>query len=121
MDVAKKMVALYKEIRATVQQGSLYRLFSPRDGSLTANQYLSEDGKQAVLFAFLHSQQFRRPSPTIYLRGLDERKLYRIRTIDDKLVEKQATASGAFLMHRGLNFRLGGDFDSTAIVLERTP
>jgi alpha-galactosidase len=119
MDLAKKMVALYKEIRATVQQGSLYRLFSPREGSLTANQYLSEDGKQAVLFAFLHSQQFRRPPPTIYLRGLDERKLYRIRTIDDKLVEKRETASGAFLMHRGLNFRLGGDFDSTAIILER--
>jgi hypothetical protein len=34
-------------------------------------------------------------------------------------VEKQATASGAFLMHRGLNFHLGGDFDGTAIVLER--
>ena len=119
MDLAKKMVALYKEIRATVQQGSLYRLFSPRDGSLTANQYLSEDGKQAVLFAFLHSQQFRRPPPAIYLRGLDERKLYRIRTIDDKMTEKRETASGAFLMHRGLSFRLGGDFDSTAIVLER--
>ena len=119
MDLAKKMVALYKEIRATVQQGNLYRLFSPRDGNLTANQYVSEDGKQAVLFAFLHSQQFRRPPPTIYLRGLDERKLYRIRTIDDKMTEKRETASGAFLMHRGLNFRLGGDFDSTAIVLER--
>ena len=31
-----------------------------------------QDGKQAVLFAFLHSQQYLRPAPTIYLRGLDE-------------------------------------------------
>ena len=45
--------AITKSIRQTVQQGKLYRLFSPRRGDLTANQYVSEDGKQAVLFAFL--------------------------------------------------------------------
>ena len=29
------------------------------------------------------------------------------------------TLSGAYLMHRGLNFRLGGDFDSTSVLIER--
>jgi len=38
-----------------VQQGDLYRLFSPREGEFTANQYVSRDGNEAVLFAFLHS------------------------------------------------------------------
>ncbi len=117
--LATRMIAYYKSIRSTVQTGNLYRLFSPREGSLTANQYVSQDGKQAVLFAFLHSQQYLRPAPTVYLRGLDERALYRIKTIDDKLAEKQEVLNGAFLMNHGLDFNLTGDFDSTSVSLER--
>ena len=118
-ELAAKMVDYYKRIRGTVQEGRLYRLLSPREGSVTANQYVSEDGKQAVLFAYLHSQQYLRPAPTIYLRGLDERALYRLRPMDDKLMEKQETLSGAYLMNHGLNLRLVGDFDGTSVLLER--
>jgi alpha-galactosidase len=67
--LATKMIAYYKPIRSTVQQGRLYRLLSPREGELTANQYVSQDGKQSVLFTFLHSQQYGRPAPTIRLHG----------------------------------------------------
>jgi alpha-galactosidase len=119
--LASDMVARYKEVRQTVQMGKLYRLFSPRQGELTANQYVSDDGRQAVLFAFLHSQQLRRPAPAIYLRGLDEAATYRIRTIDNKLVERQRELSGSYLANQGLNFRLTGDFDSTMLILERLP
>jgi alpha-galactosidase len=117
--LAKEMLARYKGIRGTVQQGKLYRLASPREGDFTANQYVAEDGKQAVLFAFLRSQQYDRPAPAVYLDGLDENATYRVTTIDDKLEDKVATLSGAALMHRGLRLRLGGDFDSTLIVLDR--
>jgi alpha-galactosidase len=115
------MVGVDKEIRATVQQGNLYRLFSPREGEFTANQYVAQDGKQAVLFAFLHSQQYLRRAPIVYLRGLDEHAVYRLKTIDDKLVGKLETASGAYLMNHGIEFRLGGDFDGTLLILERVP
>jgi alpha-galactosidase len=94
-------------------------LFSPRQGGLTANQYVSSDGKQAVLFAFLHSQQYLRPAPTISLRGLDENATYRVKPLDDKLVEKQEALSGAYLMRHGLNLHLTGDYDSTLVILER--
>jgi alpha-galactosidase len=104
-----------------VQQGNLYRLFSPREGEFTANQYVSQDGKQAVLFAFLHSQQYLRPVPIVYLRGLDERAVYRVKPIDDKLAGKLEIASGSYLMNHGLELRLGGDFDSTMLTLERLP
>ena len=117
--LATDMVGRYKQIRETVQQGKLYRLASPREGELTANQYVSEDGRQSVLFAFLRSQQFDRPQPGIYLEGLDEHAVYRITTIDDKLVDKQEQASGAALMHRGVQLKLGGDFDCTLVILER--
>jgi alpha-galactosidase len=117
--LAGKMVALDKRIRATVQNGDLYRLFSPRTGDLTANQYVGPGGRQAVLFAFRHSQQYNTPVATVRLRGLDPRAMYRIESIDGKLVEKQPQLSGAYLMEAGLNVNLRGDFDSTAVVLER--
>jgi hypothetical protein len=74
---------------------------------------------QAVLFAFLHSQQFLRPAPTIHLRGLEEGGVYRVKAIDGKLAvpgcgtESQpggtaVTLSGSYLMNYGLNFRLEG-------------
>jgi alpha-galactosidase len=102
-----------------VQQGRLYRLASPAAGTFTANQYVSEDGRQAVLFAFLQAQQFVRPVPAVCLRGLDPEAVYRIRTIDDKLAGRRDTISGAALMNRGLTLRLGGDFDSTMLIFER--
>ena len=117
--LAAQMISYYKTIRRSVQEGKLYRLFSPREGMLTSNQYVSADGRQAVLFAVLHAQQFRQDAPTIYLKGLDENALYRVRTIDKKLVETQATLSGSYLMGHGLNFRLTGDFDSTSLALEK--
>jgi alpha-galactosidase len=118
--LATKMIIYYKAIRATVQQGKLYRLFSPRVGELTANQYVSEDGKQSVLFAFLRSQQYGRPAPTIQLRGLDERGVYRVKPLDgSKVAEKLDTASGAYLQSHGLNLLLTGDYDGTSVLLER--
>ena len=117
--LASKMVTYYKSIRETVQHGDLYRLFSPREGELTANEYVSADGHQAVLFAFLHSEQFERPLPTILLRGLDEGASYRVDTIDNKLIGKSETATGSLLMHHGLNLRLEGDFDATSVILEK--
>ncbi len=119
LDFAKKMVDYYKTIRRTLQEGDLYRLASPRERSLTAAEYVASDGQQAVLFAFLHSQQFLYSAPTIYLRGLDERGLYRLKPIDDKLLEKQQVLSGSYLMNHGLDFKLMGDFDSTSVLLER--
>ena len=117
--LARKMVALDKRIRATVQTGDLYRLFSPRSGDLAANQYVGPGGRQSVLFVFRHSQQYNLPVPTIRLRGLDPRAIYRIESVDGKLAEKQPQFSGAYLMEAGLNPILRGDFDATAVVLER--
>jgi len=117
--LATRMITLYKRIRGTVQLGDLYRLISPRGSDLTANEYVSADGKQAVLFAFRHSQQYNMRAPAIRLRGLDERAVYRVESIDGKLLEKQQEISGAYLMSRGLSVNLRGDFDSTAVILER--
>lgn len=115
--LATKMVSLYKDIRNTVQTGALYRLSSPDTNDVTANEYVSADGRQAVLFAFRVGQHFNTPAPAQRLRGLEHRGVYRVRSIDGKLNDIEV--SGAYLGNVGLELRLRGDFDSTAVVIDR--
>jgi alpha-galactosidase len=65
--VAKKMISFYKQIRATVQDGNLYRLGSPMESESNAVQYVSKDFQQIVVFDFLRSQQFGRSMPLLHL------------------------------------------------------
>ncbi|MBS1874906.1 MAG: alpha-galactosidase [Acidobacteria bacterium] len=116
VQLATQMVAYYKKIRGTVQEGKLYRLVSPRIGDVTANQYVSEDGAQSVLFAFLHSQQYRKPAPAIRLAGLDPKAVYRIQVLGQN---DWRTFSGAYLMNEGVTVRLAGDYDSTSVLIEK--
>ncbi len=117
--LATKMVALYKNIRQTVQFGDLYRLLSPRTSDTAANEYVAKDGKQAVLFAFRHSQEYNLPAPLIYPRGLEEHAIYKIESPDGKLVGGEREVSGAYLMGEGLRVNLRGDFDGGLVVLSR--
>jgi alpha-galactosidase len=119
----RRLIAFYKTIRATTQNGDLYRIASPREGTVTVNQFVSEDGKQTVVFALGASQQFHHPfCPPVRLRGLDAAARYRIQPLDPgKLLEPATVATGAYLAGHGLNFNLKGDLDGTAVVLERLP
>ncbi len=60
MKVAAEMIAWYKTVRATVQEGHLYRLRRPSEGEQNYNQYVSPDGRQSVVFALQRSQQYGR-------------------------------------------------------------
>jgi alpha-galactosidase len=118
---AKRLVADYKSIRMTVQQGLLYRLISPRDGSsYSATQSVSTDGRQAVLFAFLHSSSMLYPYPRIHPRGLDPQGRYRLRVLAGKPAEDTPPeASGARWMSAGIQLMLKGDFQAAAVVFDR--
>ena len=114
--LAKKMIAYYKQIRPTVQLGKLYRLVSPRTPEgFAATQYVAEGGRQAVVFATLHSQQYGRPVPPLRLEGLDEQGVYKLTWLDGRT----QTLSGAALMHRGLQLDLRGDYAATSAMLEK--
>lgn len=123
MTMSKDLVAFYKTIRPTVQQGSQYRLIAPsRPGAPSeraATEYVSTDGTQAVVFAYLHSQNFGDPYPLVRLHGLDPKALYRLRPLDPKQLRSPQEASGSYWMGHGLELTLRGDYDSTAVVLER--
>jgi alpha-galactosidase len=119
---AKRLVTEYKQIRETVQHGSLYRLISPRGSEASVTESVSSDRSQAVAFAFLHSSQFGYQYPRVYLRGLDPKAEYRVHWISeaahaDSLVP--AEASGAWWMAHGVDLTLNGDFQAAAFRLDR--
>ena len=118
--LAQRLIGEYKAIRATVQQGNLYRLESPQKGSpRSATLSVSDDRRQAVLFAFLHSSTMRETQPLIQLRGLDPAATYAVRAISGKAAPgTPAHASGAYWMGHGLQAALNGDFQAAAFVLE---
>ena len=117
---AKKMVAQYKQVRETVQRGSLYRLISPQSGSeQSVTETVSEDQDRAITFAFLHSSRMLYPFPRIYLRGLKPDAVYRIAALDGKTsADTPVVASGVFWMQHGVDVDLRGDFQAAAFTLE---
>ena len=118
--VAKDMIATYKQVRETVQHGSLYRLISPQHNSeYSATESVSLDKQQAVLFTFLHSSQKQYPFPRVYLRGLDPTRQYHLRFIQSaKALDAPEVASGSYWMNHGINVLLRGDFQAAGVVLE---
>jgi alpha-galactosidase len=118
---AKKMVAEYKAVQATVQEGALYRLISPEGGSeYSVTESVARDGHEAAVFAFLHSSQEGGAFPRLYLRGLDPDAVYSIHAKEGKLEDGSPEhASGDYWMQHGAGVSLRGDFQAAFFTLER--
>ena len=81
---------------------------------------MSSDGRQAVLFAFLHSSSMLYPYPRIHLKGLDPQARYRLRVVAGTPEENTPVeASGAHWTSEGIQLMLKGDFQAAAVVLDR--
>jgi alpha-galactosidase len=118
--MAKRLIAEYKTIRPTIQQGDLYRLVSPQGNSgHSATLSVSPDRKQAAMFVFLHSSQNFAAMPLIPLRGLDSRRRYGMRAFCGKPDDATpSVASGAYWMEHGIAAALRGDFQCAGFVFE---
>ena len=117
--LSTRLTAFYKTVRATVQHGALYRIQSPETSEPSQVEYVAEDGSQAVLFSYLHSQRYGMPQPAVRLEGLDPKAMYNIRALDAEKYTGETKMSGALLMGGGVILKLNGDYDATALVLER--
>ena len=117
---SKTLIASYRDIRETVQHGSLYRLVSPRDNSeASVTESVSIDRHQAALFAFLHSSQMGYPFPRVFMKGLDPQRNYRITPISGVAAkDTPATASGTYWMSHGIDVELRGDLQAAAFKFE---
>jgi alpha-galactosidase len=119
LQASTRYVSFYKRIRPTVQRGALYRLIAPQGSEYSATEYVSTDGRQAVLFAYLHSQQFGNFFPPVFLNGLEPDARYKVEAIDPGQVQEAGVLSGAYLMHHGIHLNLHSDYDSTSVILEK--
>ncbi|MGO9339252.1 MAG: alpha-galactosidase [Terracidiphilus sp.] len=121
--LAKRLIATYHEVQATIVQGALYRLISPRHGSeYSATQTVNSEKTQSVVFAFIHSTQEGHTFPTLKLTGLDPAAEYALSPIEGKARPgTPAAASGAWWMNHGLDFdeEFRGDFQAAAFRLDR--
>jgi alpha-galactosidase len=109
---ARDFIALYKQVRSTIQNGLLYRLRSPRAPGCAASQYLARDGSEVVVFVWAHAQLFGQTQITLPLRCLEEDAYY-------TEASSGSIYSGAYLVQEGLPVKLIGDFDSCMIHLVR--
>ncbi len=110
---AARLVAAYKEIRAVVQHGELYRLSSVRTDPVGASEYLAADGSQAVVLCWWGPAQLGTRLFRVRLAGLAPGARY----------TEAGTGSahvGAALMDVGLELPGGGDFGSALIRLRRS-
>lgn len=74
----KRLIALDKQIRPTVQLGDLYRLASVYEKPYGAYAYLSEDKRHAVVFLMGQNLMFGRMPENLRLKDLDENGKYKV-------------------------------------------
>ena len=116
---ASKMIAFYKQIRPTVQDGNCFGL-APRWNRTSApcNTFRS-DSQQAVVFAFLHSQQFGRSMPLhVFGRSVRGCNLFRDHYEWQAARATEKLSGSSCVMDQ---LRLRGDYDAAAIRFDRVP
>lgn len=109
LEEAAHWIAIYKTIRALVQDGDQAWLLSPHAtrGKLAAIQYTSPERDEAVVFLFRRDHCFGEPEPSLRLCNLNPSMLYRVEDLSAFPNPPAGTAeapvySGAALMARGL-------------------
>lgn len=113
LEIHKKHITMYKEIRNTVQFGNFYRLANHAQDSINATQYVDEE--QSVLFLCTSANSFFNDKfYHINLDGLQEEAQYKL-TYNGK----EEVYGGAYLMNVGLDFDMGGTLQSKIIIIKK--
>lgn len=113
LEIHKKYIAMYKEIRNTVQFGKFYRLANFKEDSIYGVQYV--DVEQSVLFLCTSVNTFFNDKfYHINLDGLDKNAQYKL-----SYNGKDEIYGGAYLMNVGLDFDIGGTLESKIIILKK--
>lgn len=119
LQTAKAKIALYKEIRDVVQNGTLFRLQSPFETQRGVLQYVSADRAKSVVFMYNMWDTIKLSTPAtktyqhVRLKGLDAEAVYQISDYWGR------SASGQTLMNIGLPWSAYGDANSKIFVLEK--
>lgn len=105
------IIELAERINPIIVQGNLWRLTLPEDTVHPSALVISEDGGEAVFFAFQTRATINNAWPWFRLQGLNATSRY--------TVNGTHSLSGATLMNVGIQLRFSGDLDSKVLLLER--
>ncbi len=112
-------VKLYKRIRATIADASVYHLTPAPDHNhptgWMALQYISEDRKRSILMAYRAAKS--EPAETFHLVNLDPGATYRL--IEDGVA--RGALSGSDLLSKGLTLKLHDEWRAVVIEMEGDP
>ncbi len=97
LEIGKKNVTLYKEIRHLVQFGDLYRILDAKKDEILFNLYVSEDKNEAVAFLASAGTSFMKKEIPLKFMGLDDHKIYTF-NLNGRDWEK----SGSYLKNVGI-------------------
>ncbi|KAL6918679.1 hypothetical protein FSST1_002705 [Fusarium sambucinum] len=106
-----ELIALAERINPIIISGDMWRLVLPEKSNFPAAIFVSEDGSEAVLFAFQMMSTTVSNFPLLRLAGLDANARYKL--------DGGEIYSGATLMNGGIQYRFGTDYDSKVVLLER--
>ena len=112
LELAKKMITEYKEIRHIVQDGDFYRLENSSNNDYHLFEYVK--GNEVLLFVLMPQTKIGHRGTRVRLRGLNEEMVYEV-----NLGESTEYKSGTYLMNYGLDVRLNGDYQSQIIKLKQ--
>lgn len=112
LEICKKNIALYKQIRPLVQFGKLYRNMDIDKDEILFNQYVNAEKTESVAFIAANGTRFYKKSVPMRFSGLDEQKRYTL-SINGKTYEK----SGAYLMNVGIDLEVrGADYNRIILI-----
>lgn len=112
LEICKKNIGLYKQIRSIVQFGDLYRLLDHDTDEVSLNQYVSADKKESVAFLTARGTRFYKKKIPICFGGLDENTRYTL-TFQGQTYKK----SGAYLMNVGIAVHIRGAYYNEVILI----
>lgn len=102
----RRQIEFYKENRTLIQFGRYYRIMSPFESNYAIWQFVSEDKKETLVFAFKKLNETNKTAIRFRLLGLDGKYKY-------KMVQNGMVLSGEVLMNVGVVFPDNmGDYQS---------
>ncbi len=123
-EFAKQAIATYKDVRDLVMYGDLYRLASPYDGKGYYSLMCVDKQKQrAVVYGYCINYQGRGLTPKFRLRGLDPKKSYTVKEINNPGKNSVfwgdgMVFTGEYLINEGINPKLQKIYDSAVFSIE---
>lgn len=114
LEICKKNITIYKEIRELVQFGNLYRNMDIDEDEILFNQYVNDEKTKSVAFIAANGTRFFKKGVPMLFDGLDENKRYTL-TVDGDTYEK----SGAYLMNVGIELTVRGAYYNRIIIINQ--